>query len=188
MRKLVITILFSCFLLLYINLFSENNQFNIKYIKSIGDNRNDYTFFKITAGLITPEKDIYIGDGGGHFIAKYSWHGKYIKRIGQPGQGPCDFNTILFLNYSNKKIYVYDMRILRVTVMSTNLKPVKYIQTKRLIRGNMFITNDESILGTSTMFFDKNENGRIVLLNSDGNSIKCFFDQTQFGKHRSQKD
>jgi len=187
MRKLFITILFSSYLFFPSNFLSAENKFNIKWIKNIGDNRNEYTFFRITAGVISTEKNIYIGDSGGHFIAKYNWNGEYLNRIGQPGQGPGDFNLISDLTYSNKKIYAYDSNIRRITIMDTNLEPIKYIKKERPIRGNIFVTKNESILCSGAIYMD-NENKRIELLNSDGKLIRCFFKQTQFGKYRSQKD
>lgn len=194
MKKLFIMILFFSFLfsclLLPLDSFSGENKFEMKLIKSIGDNKDEYIFFKITSALITPDKEIFVGDSGGHFIAKYTWEGKFIKRVGQPGQGPGDFNVIFDLNYLDKKIYAYDGDGLRITVLNTDLEPIKFIRLPEPVLGDIFITRDEKILCCGVAAGDSAQYGteRIKLLNSDGKLIKSFFSQTQFGELKPQKD
>ncbi|MDY0231973.1 MAG: 6-bladed beta-propeller [Candidatus Saccharicenans sp.] len=188
MKKIMVA-LFFLFLLLPV-CSSAETKYDLKLVKSIGDNRNEYLFFKITSALISPDKEIFVGDSGGHFIAKYTWDGKFVKRIGQPGQGPGDFNYIFDLNYLDKKIYAYDLEGLRITVMNFDLEPIKFIKLPEPIRGQVFITRDENILCCGVGPGDSAQYGleRIKLLTSDGKLIKSFFSQTQFGELKPQKD
>ncbi len=188
--KKILAILFFLFLLLPVCSVSGETKFDMKFVKGIGDNRNEYLFFKITSALISPDKEIFVGDSGGHFIAKYTWDGKFIKRIGQPGQGPGDFNVIFDFNYLDKKIYVYDPDGLRITVLNTDLEPIKFIKLPEPILGQLFIGRDEIILCCGVAAGDSAQYGleRIKLLTPDGKLIKSFFSQTQFGELKPQRD
>ncbi len=184
MKKIKMVVVFVLGILIFG--FLECDQFGMKKVRSIGDDRNDFTFFKITAALITPEKEIYIGDSGGHFLSKYNWAGEFMGRTGEKGQGPADINMIHYLKYYKKNIYFFDTKIFRVSILSGNLKPVGFINTKRYIRGNMFILNSNSIL--CTFGLNMKQGYRIGKIDLKGRIINLFFNKTQFGEFKKQKD
>ena len=44
-------------------------EFDLKLERTIGDERKDYTFFDISSAVVSEDKDIYVSDRKGHFIA-----------------------------------------------------------------------------------------------------------------------
>jgi len=110
-------------------------EYKIDFVKSIGDEREDYTFFKINSIVMADNsKDIYVADLAGHFIAKYNWDGKFIKRIGQKGSGPGDFGIISSLSIYKNKLYVYDYENTRITEMGLDLTNIQMDFKDRRIR------------------------------------------------------
>ncbi len=45
----------------------------LEEIKTIGDERDDYTFLALTGAVLSKNKDIYVLDGRGFFIAQYDF-------------------------------------------------------------------------------------------------------------------
>lgn len=174
---------FLLFIIFECHVYGYNSEI-LKLIKKIGSDEKNYTFFRITSGLITPQKHILAGDSGGHFISEYDWNGKFLRRVGRSGQGPMDFIYIKNLINKNSQVYVYDLRLGRITILNLDLKPVKFIKVQNILRANMFIDKNR-IIGDLGGVFDKR--GRIFISTLEGKKIRSFFNLDQFGKVKEQK-
>lgn len=182
-----IVLLISCFQLFS----SESGQtYSIDPIRTIGDDiRDDYFFVRITSGIISSNRDIFVGDTGGKFIAKYSWDGKFIKRIGQAGQGPGDFLTIFNFNFVKSNLTTYDVFNRRIVVLNRDLDILDYIKIPSPvlsgniipIRGNRFLCSFHGLRAT-------NGRGRIGFIDAEGKLGHCFFRRDQFGNTSMTRD
>ena len=179
MKKILLVIIgFIC-----INLHSI--ELKVNYVKKTGDNRDNYIFFKITSAVITPDKNIFVCDSKSHFISKYNWDGKFVKRVGgKKGKGPMDFNYIPSIKYCNNKLYIYDMNLLRITETDLKLNPIKYYHFG-ILENNIIIYNNKFIGNKRTMF---NKKGRIFIMDFKGKVIKSFFSRSQFGELQKPKN
>ena len=81
-----------CVIIILICICSYAKELDLKLVRTIGDEREDYTFFSISSVVASEDKDIYVIDSQGNFLAKYTWDGLFKKRIGRKGRGPGDFD------------------------------------------------------------------------------------------------
>lgn len=157
-----------------------SGKVNLKRIKSIGDEREDYTFFSISSAILTDTKDVVIADTKGHFIAKYDWQGNFVKKIGQKGQGPGDFRAPKSLNLYNGKIILHDKLNYRIAEMDLDFSNLQYYHKQdalTVFEDTIFVLKDKSILFVSNLILDENI-GRIGIINKDGNVTRRFFTKT----------
>lgn len=152
------------------------HEYKIDFVKSIGDEREDYTFFKINSIIMTDNtKDIYVADLAGHFISKYNWDGKFIKRIGQKGNGPGDFGIINSLDFYNNKLYIWDYENIRIATMEPDLTNLNYIKLQSKFFRYCFPIEGNRFIGD---YFSISQNkGRIGIVNTEGDLIFHFFDK-----------
>ncbi|MCK5057611.1 MAG: hypothetical protein KAT34_13195 [Candidatus Aminicenantes bacterium] len=173
MRKFVNAIII---LLLSISLFP--GEINLKLVKTIGDERENYTFFNIYSAVESDTGDFFIADGRGHFIAKYDRQGNFKKKIGQKGQGPGDFYYPGSLNIYNKKLFVYDTMNYRIVEMDMNLNFLAISKPKfnmeRRFNDNFFIIDDNRFLGD--LSFLKNVVGNVSIIDRSGSKAQVIFD------------
>jgi len=88
--------------------------------KVIGGNTNEleYIFSNIKSIAVNSESDLFVLDGKGNQIKKYSSYGDFIENIGQKGKGPSDLSMGRAIAIdSENNIFVYDKK---------NMKIVKY--------------------------------------------------------------
>ena len=86
------------------SLFVGLSAASLKFVKSFGSGSDDFLFRTIMGAAFGPNKDIYVTDVRGHFLARYDWNGTLIKKIGQRGQGPTDFNAPKQICIFNNKL------------------------------------------------------------------------------------
>lgn len=114
-------------------------------IKSFGSGSDDFLFQRLHGMAMSKTKDIYVVDGKGNFLARYDWNGKLIKKIGQRGQGPSDFNFPADLNQIENKLIFIDNFNLRVVETDLELEKLTYY---KLYSGEPF-TGDFFALGNN---------------------------------------
>jgi len=178
-----------CFFLLLFGLgsmISGSNGFQIKKVGSIGSNSKDYTFFKIRDAVFDENRNIYVGDTGGYFVAKYNREGKFVGRIGRYGQGPDDFLFISDLDYFNDKLYVWDIRNIRITVLNKDLKTIEYIKPDEHFFG-MYVLKKKGFICTYPPDSSK-KTGRLRVLDFHGKTKCDFFNKTQYGDYKAKKN
>jgi hypothetical protein len=158
-------------------------EFKLEFVKSIGDERDSHAFFKLSGAALSRNKDIYVSDLSGHFVAKYKWDGTFVKRIGQQGAGPGDFGNVNFLTIEGKTLYVYDNSNLRIVEMDMDLNILKYIKVDSRFFRYAYPLKEGRFLGDYMSAKKKGENsGRIGIVNQDGELLNCFFDQQPIEK------
>jgi len=150
----------------------------LKLVKTIGDDRDDYIFFVISGAAINNQKEIYVSDHKGHFIAKYDWKGKFIKRIGQKGQGNGDFNGPGNLEIAGSRLYLNDSLNFRIAWTNLDLSRLEYRKLAELsINMKMLDTfkvlRHGQCIGSSYSPWDSK--GRIVVLDWITNKWTAFF-------------
>jgi 6-bladed beta-propeller len=147
----------------------------LKLIKSIGDERDDYTFLGMTDAIITGNKNIFVLNTRGNFISQFDWGGQFKRRIGQKGQGPGDFNFPWSLAFAKEKLYIHDRGNRRIVEL--NLKSDKYnfykestddnfIKMKHVIDGELFL---------GIFFSIKKNRGRLGIVDKNFKTTRSFF-------------
>lgn len=135
-RFLVLSILIGFFSFVF------PNNIKLELVKTIGDDRDDYTFYKIRDAVIYWDS-VYITDQKGYFIAKYTLDGKFVKRVGQKGQGPGDFGGPSKIFIKDQYVYIHDNHNQRIVKMDQDLEIYEYIK----LQNNFF--NDLFVIGNS---------------------------------------
>ena len=107
-------------------LFSSIEGASLKLVKEIGSDDDDYLFIRLHGAVLSKNKDIYLLDCMGNSLARYDWNGKFIKKIGQRGQGPGDFNMPCHLNLLDDKLYFFDVLNNRIAEVDLELNDIKY--------------------------------------------------------------
>jgi len=154
------------------------NSAQISLVKTIGDQRENYTFFDISSAAISQEKDIFVFDSKGVFLAKFNWNGNYIGRIGRAGQGPSEFHSARSVVLYKNRLYVLDRGNHRIIDMNLDLKDLKYLKTAYDARldGKLVVLKENRFLGE---FLFTRENGdKIGIFDSQGILIKSFFNNS----------
>lgn len=151
---------------------------NLKPIKEIGSEKEDYTFFRISGAVLAKNYDIYVSDFKGDFVARYTWKGEFVKKIGRPGQGPGDFSGPGLLNIFEDKIYLYDGRNGRIAEMDLNLHNLKYYKLHDGIPffNNFYVMDHNKFIGNSYTNDDHNQKYFIKIIDIKSNAIASFFD------------
>lgn len=144
MNKAVLSCFF-CFLWIFPILASESA---LKLVKTIGDERDDYTILGLADAVLTEKNDIYILNARGNFVAQYDWQGRFIEKVGQRGQGPKDYSFPRCLVYSHKKLYILDKGNKRIVEINTEtgkfeyyreMNPVSFEMLNGFIEGKGFL-------------------------------------------------
>lgn len=149
----------------------------LKQIKTIGDDREDYTIFGLVDGLLTEKKDIYILSAKGNFVAKYDWNGNFKGRFGQRGQGPGDFNFPNSIAYLNNKLFVLDKGNHRVGEIDLESNKIEYY--KEDINNKFWINLDvlSPDLFCGVFYYEKKNRGRIGIVNKKWEIKNSFFNK-----------
>jgi hypothetical protein len=126
----------------------------LKKVREFGSGTDDFVFQRISGVVLSNNKDIYVSDSRGHFVARYDWHGKLLKKIGQRGQGPKDFRVPSDLNLYDNKLFLNDRMNLRIAEIDLELKEVKYhrILTGEPFLGNFFIIGKDKCIGSAISY------------------------------------
>ncbi len=79
---------------------------------------------------------IYVADTGEHNIKVFNGEGNLVNTIGEPGEGPGQFNAPTYLCISNGFLYVSDTLNARVQKLTIEGKPISIIGQRGLYIGN----------------------------------------------------
>lgn len=156
---------------------------SLKLIKTVGNDENDnYIFVRIKGGVLSKKKDIYVLEAKRNSLSRFDWNGKFIKKIGQKGQGPGDFSTPGDLDYFNEKLYVEDGLNSRVIEIDPELENLTYhrIPSGSITMGDFSVIGNGrfAISGFPDYSGDRFEYVRVITL--EPLSVKTFFDETPF--------
>jgi hypothetical protein len=180
-------ILFALLVLVFGSLAGMNLEISLQ--KIIGDERDDYTFFKIKTAVMDEEENVFVGDEGGYFISKFDKEGRFIKRFGRSGQGPKEFLAIASARIHEKHLYVSDIKNVRITKIDLSLTEMSsfrpgYIQ----LRGDFYPVSKERYLCTFSSMKDVSGKGRVAVFDHKGEIIRSFFSKNQWGEYKTEKD
>ena len=162
-------------ILILLNSFVISQSLNFQVINSIGDERDDYFFYEIGGAVCTADKDIFVIDTKGRCVSKFNWEGKFIKKIGQKGQGPGDFNLPSKISFYNKEIRIYDRLNFGVLTLDQNLNVLHYIKLRRLLFFNVYPLKNDQFLGLSLFNFRAGEKHLITVFNKSEKILASFF-------------
>lgn len=161
------------------SLFLYSRPEYFKLIKTIGDERENYTFFLINSAILSEKKDIFVADVKGHYVAKYNWNGEFIKKIGKKGQGPGDFRAPTFLSCINNKILVYDLGNKRIVEIDDDLENLKYYKLNKsphfFSRKIVALKNGLFLGSILYNIYSKEVDDRLRIFNKNGETICKFF-------------
>jgi len=152
-------------------------EVNLKFVKALGDERENYTFYALTGAALSPGKDIYILDGKGFFLAQYSWNGTFIRRTGQKGQGPSDFFLPFSLDIYDGKLLVLDSGNRRLARCGLNLDNFEYFEMPldHKFSNHVVQLKNHIFLGPFTNF--REDRGRLGAINRYGDLEYFFFNR-----------
>lgn len=181
LRKILFPFLF---FLLLVPLFSKEP--NLKLIKEIGSEEDDYTFFRISGAVLSKNRDIYVVDFKGDCISRYDWSGKFIKKLGATGQGPNELNGPGFLDLYEDKLYFFDGRNMRIAETDLELKALKFYRLRGSFpfAGNFFVADKDIFIGNSFSFQEKSKSHFIKVLNVKSNDVSTFFHHIPVGSKK----
>ncbi len=123
-NKIILFVIFLKFIILFVNADLVIKKF--RTIKSIS--YPDYIFFLISHAKVDDEGNIYLVDAKGCFVRKYNKKGKFVSEFGRKGEGPKEFLFPFKVYYYKGKLYVWDLKLRKFTVLDRNLK---YLSTIR---------------------------------------------------------
>lgn len=113
----------------------------------IGSETEDQYFFTSLKEIRVDKKGrIYALDNKAARIQVYDTNGKYLKSIGEKGEGPGEFSIPYNFFLDEKgKIYVLDTVKRKITDFSNDWKYKKSISLNAIVRGNFFVDKEENI-------------------------------------------
>ncbi|MCP4221294.1 MAG: hypothetical protein GY765_42100 [bacterium] len=174
MKKIILVTLYT---FVVFNILSAAGTERLQLVKTIGDEREDYTIFGLADATLTGNKDIYLLNAKANYVAHYDWKGNFKRRIGRSGQGPGDFSFPCYLTYYGKSLYINDRgnrRIVGVNVKTGKTTYFKQSQKNSLGRAFSKIDNGD-FLGTFRDIREKR--GRFGRFDLKFNIIHTFFNR-----------
>lgn len=175
LKKLLL--FFSCFFAYPVILISGAS---LKLVKEIGDS-DGVIIHRPNGVVITKEKEIFVADSKQHYLAKFDWNGRLIKKIGQLGQGPADFYLPMQLQLLENRLFLFDSGNNRFVEIGTDLEnPVyhKYPDAMSLLLlGNFTVLEKHKFVFFSCPPNDSGTYQAIRILDISSNRMKVFFDQ-----------
>ncbi len=142
----------------------ENSEITIKQELQIGqlDGPEEFLFVYISDTAVNSKGDIYIADRELKEIRKFNKAGEYLLKIGRPGQGPGEFQSISTLSVTPQdELIVFDDMQARISIFSDEGKHIK--TTTKIIKDSWILPSE--------IF---SENGNIILFGKLGESLKLF--------------
>ncbi len=187
----VLKIMFAFYMLIL--LVSALNGASLKLVRTIGNDYDEkYIFMRVVGGVLSRNKDIYVLDIKGHFIARYDWNGKFINKIGKRGKGPGCFDGPNFLDLIAGKLVFLDIMNSRTVEVDLNLKNIEYhkLPSIDIYFNNFFFIGKERFVGTCIPIEENEEYNYIKITDLEHLSEKTFFKNTAFTykkKHKSHR-
>jgi len=160
-------------LVLFVLLIPKILDADLKKVISIGSNDLNYLFFSIAGAILDENQNIYVLDSKGFFLRKYDAQGKFVKEIGQQGQGPGDFSNVLSGFCLDNDLYILDGANSRIMETDRDLNIKKTIKVEHPGR---------CLVKIGDLFYMISSKGgepfpEIVICDNKGKSITSFFDQ-----------
>lgn len=149
----------------------------LNVIRTIGDERDSYTFFTITGAAVTQEQDILILDGRGFFVSRFDREGTFLSTIGRKGQGPGDFSYPHGLTGNGAMFALVDRQNRRIATFDKSLNSLDYLryENHNAFSSSFFMLQDGAFAGVFWLYGENR--GRIGIMNRQGKIIKTFFDK-----------
>ncbi len=137
-----------------------------------GEDGNKVSLLFLPSDMVFGEKDsVYVIDLKGCVLRKYSKEGKLLKETGRKGNGPGEFRAPFSIFLEAKRIYVWDMKLRRISVFDNKLA---FINSFRLpFNINDFFIADGKIYASVS---SPGELANIFVLNNKGEVIKKVLD------------
>ena len=179
------------FLLLSIIIFSyglNSSQLNIEKVRVIEESQ-DNLLYGLSRITVSEDRFIFISNYKDNSISKYSWDGKFIKKTGQKGGGPGDFNSPRGIDYYKGKIYVNDVRNQRIVILDKDLAILKIIKSQYGVmpKLNFHVTRDLLFVGYVYPNFKDIDLNHIRIIDGNGKLIKSFFNKIPYWKEIQKK-
>jgi len=161
------------FLLLFVAQ-SFASKVDLKIIKTIGDERDEYFFYQIGDVHCSADKNIYVADVKGRSISKFSWGGNFLKKKGNRGQGPGDFSQPIEIDTFKNIVNVYDRLNFRISSLNTNLETIELQKLNKHLFMNVYFLNTNIFLGIKAFNF-RTKSKNLVNIFDKSESIKYSF-------------
>jgi hypothetical protein len=154
----------------------------LKFVKSFDTGTDDFLFMAIKGAAISKNRDIYVVDYRGCYIARYDWNGGFIKKLGQRGQGNGDLGGPIDIRIYDNKIFFNDLPNKRIVETDYKLKKLIYhkIYTGQGFIGDWHMFGPSKCAGYSlsyTVDFEK-EYKVMKTLDLETQQPIMFFDKT----------
>ncbi len=157
--------------------------YKLKHCKTIGNNEEEkYVFIKIRDVKFDKDKNLYVADSKGHFLAKYNLSGKHMVRTGTSGQGPKEFLGLQSVVVTGDRIYAHDVQNHRISIYNRELE---YLKARKVnINIGRLIHMDENGTGITTNHGSYGSGlGRVAMLNRKGELYRSCFNRHWFGEY-----
>ena len=152
-------------------------EFDLEEDLVIGNEEDEnYSFFRHIGIAVDSEQNIFVLDKGNHRIQKYDHSGKFLKSIGNQGQGPGELDrpARLFID-SEGDIFVHDRQHIDVFDKNGKFQRIITLRNFLLPFAPMESVSFRAFLQYSDqMLPGNNEKGssNIILLDSEGKNVK----------------
>ena len=111
-----------CFLMVNFLLLAGKKEVRWQRIfKLAGKDEPDYMLFLPSDMKFDGKGNVYIADLKGCFLRKYSIKGKFLGEVGREGSGPGEFRAPFKIFVQGESVFVWDMRLRRLSVFDTDL-------------------------------------------------------------------
>ncbi|MFO7798470.1 BF3164 family lipoprotein [Rhodohalobacter sp.] len=119
MKKFTIYFLFTVCTLMSCNFEDQSNQNGNLILNSSFGNSGESMLVNPTNFDTNKEDYIFVSDPGVSQIYQFDLEGEFIRKIGNPGQGPEEFINQSVISFSEDKIHVQDQSNMRLHVIDT---------------------------------------------------------------------
>ena len=113
-------------------------------------------------------KQIYVADTRGHHIAVFSDTGELIRKFGQQGTAPGEFNAPTYISLMQNKLYITDMLNSRVQIVTTEGQPVKSIGKRGLYVGNLTRPKGVAVDTDGNVYIVESYYDHLLIFNPEG--------------------
>lgn len=187
MKNLIAIVLFFLTPLLTFSL--EAQKFSLEPVRAVGCDEDDkYSMLRIFQIKLNNDNSFIVGDYARLKLTMYDSNGKFVKRVGRPGQGPNEYKTFNSIASNNKHIYVLDSPQRRINIYDKKLNYIDQIKRlKEYMFTNIFnLQNDGSML-TSRMASENWKDKIFVKYSKDVKEQYSFFNKFWRGAECNDK-